>query len=278
MFKKAPLGWRDRYWDTESVNSVEDSGEVKDKTRTGRLTNYSWTHKPISHPYISIIVITWWTRIINNYFCRLPVDTLTEKVTQCLCVCIQGWWSRALMTIEGRCHSMKPHKPPPISCLICKSLAGASQRSAMAILRFGLIGRVVIVITTASQDHPHTTPSHTCPAHALEQSMAALGGDWLLRIQQEVDWLFKAPEASTPLCPLSSSLLLLICQRSQTPLRFQVSYRGRCCLFRCPSTSWTQVRVRVRSVIAALICSRKSPRRGFVCASSVGKGLPRQQI
>lgn len=135
------------------------------------------------------------------------------------------------MTTEQSCHLMKPHKSPPISCLTCRSLGGASQRSAMAILRCGISKGVVIVMMTASQGHPHTvSPSHTCPPHSLELSLEFLGedwllrvqqeGDWLLRIQQEEDWLLKAQEASPPLCPFSSSLLLLICQKSPVLFRF----------------------------------------------------------
>lgn len=171
------------------------------------------------------------------------------------------------MTTEQSCPLMKSLKLPPISCLTCRSLGGASQRSAMAVLHCGLMGRVVIVMTTASLGRPHTAPpSHTHPPHSLQQSPAALGGDWLLRIQQEGDWLLKAPEVFTPLCPFSSRIPLSTCQR-----RVYVRYRG-------PNSSWIQARVGVRVVTAALMRSRKAPGRGFASVGSAVKGSAPRQI
>lgn len=142
----------------------------------------------------------------------------------------------------------------------------------MAILRYGPMGGVVFVRTTASRGHPHIVPpSHTCPPCSLEQSLAAPGGDWLLRMQQGRDWLLKTPEASTPRCRFSGRLLLSICQRSPGPFQFQVRSRG-------PSSSWTQVKIRAREVIAARTCSRKSPRRGFASVGSAAKSSAPRQI
>lgn len=182
------------------------------------------------------------------------------------------------MTTEECCRLMKPHKLPPISCLTCRNLVGASQRSAMAILRCGLMGGIIIVMTTASQGHPRTAPpSHTCLAHSLEQSLAALGGNWLLRIHLEGDWLLKALEASIPPCPFRR-ILLSICQWSPAPFRCQVKCRVYSSLVRGPNSSWTTVKVRVRAVMSALTHSKKSPGRGFASVGSVEKASAPQQI
>lgn len=182
------------------------------------------------------------------------------------------------MTTEECCLLMKPHKPLPISCLTCRSLGQASQRSAMAILRCGLMGGIIIVMATASQGHPRTAPpSHTCPAHSLEQNLAVLEGDWLLRIHLEGDWLVKALEASLPPCPFHR-LLLLIFQRSPAPFRCQVKCRMCSSQVRGPNSSWTMVKVRVRALLSTLTCIRKSTGRGFASVGSVGKASALQQI
>lgn len=81
----------------------------------------------------------------------------------------------------------------------------------MAILHSGPVVGVVIVRMTVSRGRPHTVPpSHTCPPLSLEQSLAALEGDWLL----------KPLEASTPHCLFSCNPLLSICRMSPGPLRF----------------------------------------------------------
>lgn len=206
-------------------------------------------------------------------FCSTPKDpvrmfkmlnsTLPEWERHSLCV--QDWWSPAQMTTEECYNTMKPHRCPPISSLTCRTLGGASQRSAVAILRCGLIGGVVMV--TASQGCLHTSlHSHTCLAHSLEESLAALGGERLLRLQQSGNWLLKSLEGSQ-LIPLSS-ILLSICLTSPAKVRCQVRCKQGRCQCRGRSSSCNQVRVR----------GKKIPRRGIVSVVSVGKGFLPQRI
>lgn len=161
---------------------------------------------------------------------------------------------------------MKPHRCPPIGCPTCRTLGGASQRSAVAILRCGLIGGAVTV--RAFQGCPHTSlHSHTCLAHSLEENLAALGGDRLLRTQQRGDQPLRILE-SCPLIPLSRSFLLLICQMSPAKVRCQVRRKQDTCQSRGLNSICTQVQVR----------AQKIPRRGIVSVVSVGKGFLLQQI
>lgn len=177
------------------------------------------------------------------------------------------------MTTEECYHLMKPHKPPPISYLICRTVGRSSQRSAMAILHCGLMGGIFIVMMTASQGHPRTAPPfHTYPAQSLVQSLVALGGDWLLRIH-----LLKTLEASIPLCPFHR-ILLSICQRSPAPFSCQVKCRWCSSQAQGPNSLWTTVKVRARAVISKLTRSRKSLGRGFASVGSVGKASALRQI
>lgn len=157
------------------------------------MTNRFGGIKGIVLTYSFAVALSCPTRPIQ-VLCRLWVhvklvhenNTLTTIENHCVSVFVQGWWSRAPMTIEQSCHSMKLHSLPPISCLTCRSLGRASQRSAMAMLRYGLLGGLVIVRTTACQGLPLIVPhSHTCLPHKLEQSLETLQGHWLVIAIQE---------------------------------------------------------------------------------------------